>query len=240
VNAGTRRRRSVVELLTAGAPVFGAFEAERSAEGGRQAAADPDIDFVFYDLEEAEWDMAALGAFISALDGAAGAAGPPDVLLRIPPVRLDREAAAIRAAEGLASGARGLILPHVESPEDVREVARVVGTRLWPVHPDGDVLIVAQIESSEAVEGVGPIVATPGVGVVLPGQKDLRHAYGDEAAVQGAVTSVLAAGTAADVPCGVTAGPHDVRARLEQGFRFIIAVGPGAASLGRATATRED
>jgi 2-keto-3-deoxy-L-rhamnonate aldolase RhmA len=236
----SRRRRSVVELLAAGTPAFGAFAPERSAEGGRLAAADPDIDFVFYDLEEAEWDMAALGAFTEALAGAAGTAGPPDVLLRIPPVRDDRETAARRAAEGLAAGARGLILPHVESPRDVRAVAEVVGARLWPLRPDGDVLIVAQIESRDAVDVVGQIVATPGVGVVLPGQKDLRHAYGDEGAVQTAVASVLAAGMEADVPCGVTAGTDDVQVRLGQGFRFIIAVRPGAASLGRAAAGRED
>lgn len=239
-NATTGRRRSVVDLLATGTPVFGVFAPERSADGGRRAA-ELEVDFVFYDLEEAPWDMDALGAFAAALTGAAGAAGPPDVLLRIPPVRHDREAARRRAGEGLAAGARGLILPHVESPEDVEVVADTVGARLWPSHSRGDVLLVAQIESRGAVERVDEIASTPGVGVVLPGQADLRQAFGgDEQAVQAAVARVLAAGGVASVPCGVTAGPEDVGARLEQGFGFIIAVRPGALALGRSAAGRED
>jgi len=234
-------RRSILDLLAAGSPVFGAFAPERSVEGGRKAAADADIDFVFYDLEEAEWDMVALRDFLGALERASGDAGPPDVLLRIPPVRDDRAAARARVAEGLAAGVRGLILPHVESTEDVGTAAEVIGERLWPLHPDGDVLLVAQIESRGAVERVEEIAPAPGVGVLLPGQADLRQSYaGDESAVQAAVSRVLAAGEATGVPCGVTAGPEDVAERLEQGFEFIIAVRPGAASLGRAAAGRKD
>lgn len=236
------RRRPLRDLLAAGTPVFGAFAVERSGDGGRRAAADPDLDFVFYDLEEAEWDMGALRAFVEASLESAGGGGPPEVLLRIPPVAPDPAKARVRVAEALEAGVHGLILPHVESPADVATVAQEVGARLWAGdrEGDGDVLVVAQIESRPAVERAGEIAGTRGVGVVLPGQADLRRSYGgDEAAVQAAVDGVLAAARGAGVPCGVTAGRRDMETRLHQGFEFIIGVESGAAALGRAASDRE-
>jgi 2-dehydro-3-deoxyglucarate aldolase/4-hydroxy-2-oxoheptanedioate aldolase len=110
----------------------------------------------------------------------------------------------------------------------------VAGRRLWPVDADGDTLLVVQIESRTAVESASEILSTPGVGIGLPGQKDLRASYGgDEGAVQAAVDAVRAASHGLGLACGVTAGPDDVAERLEQGFRFVIATPPEAVTVGR-------
>ena len=234
-------REPLRKLLVERIPVFGVFAAERSAEGGRRAAADPDIDFVFYDLEEAEWDMSALRAFVESSRKWAGDRGAADVLLRIPPVGPDLERARRCVADGLEVGVQGFILPLVEDPVEVDTVTQAIGAWRGAAGERGDVLVVAQIESELAVERTETIVTAAGVGVALPGQADLRHSYGgDEAAVQGAVDRVLAVARRRGVPCGVTAGMKDIEARVQQGFEFIIAVEPGAVALGRAAAGREN
>lgn len=228
------RSATLVDLLRSGGTAFGVFAPERSAKGGALAGADPDIDFVFYDLETAPWDMAALRAFGKAMEEAAGARGPCAILLRVPPVHADVEAARLHVAEGLAAGAAGIILPQVETGAEVNLAADVVGERLWPGYPDGDALLVVQIESREAVEHAREILGTSGVGVGLPGQKDLRASYeGDEVAVQAAVLKVLAVCDSVGVPCGVTAGVDDVEERLRQGFRLVIATERAAVGVGR-------
>ena len=234
-------RGSLSKLLAERIPVFGVFAAERSAEGGRRAAADPDIDFVFYDLEEAEWDMAALRAFVESARKWAGDRGAPDVLLRIPPVGPDLERARRCVADALEVGVQGFILPHVEGPAEVATVRQAIDEGRLATDEGGDILVVAQIESRNAVQRVETIVSASGVGVALPGQGDLRHSYqGDEVGVQAAVDRVLTVAREGGVPCGVTAGAGDIEGRLEQGFGFIIAVEPGAVALGRAASGREN
>jgi 2-keto-3-deoxy-L-rhamnonate aldolase RhmA len=233
-------REPLRKLLVERNPVFGVFAAERSAEGGRRAAADPDIDFVFYDLEEAEWDMAALRAFVESSRKWAGDRGAADLILRIPPVGPDLERARRCVADGLDLGVQGFILPLVEDPVEVDTVTQAIGAWRGAAGERADVLVVAQIESELAVERTETIVNAAGVGVVLPGQADLRHSYrGDEVAVQAAVDRVLAVARERRVPCGVTAGMEDIEARLEQGFEFIIAVEPGAVALGRTASGRD-
>jgi hypothetical protein len=108
------RSPTLVDLLRFGRTAFGVFAPERTGTGGALAGADPEIDFVFYDLETAPWDMAALRAFGRAMEETAGQRGPCAILLRIPPVHVDGEAARRHVAEGLAAGAAGIILPQVE------------------------------------------------------------------------------------------------------------------------------
>jgi len=177
--------------------------------------------------------MSALRAFMESAREWAGERGAPDLLLRIPPVGPDLERARRCVRDGLEVGVQGFILPHVEDPAEVAVVTQAIGGE--------GIVVVAQIESSFAVERTETIVSAAGVGVALPGQADLRHSYGgDEAAVQGAVDRVLAVARRRGVPCGVTAGMKDIEARVQQGFEFIIAVEPGAVALGRAAAGREN
>jgi len=228
----------IIALLDSGQPVFGMFAPEQSAEGGRQAAANTETDFIFYSLESGPWDVPTLESFMARMDEAAEGE-PHPVVLRIPPVRDDREAARTHVAEGLAAGVDGLVLPHVESVDDVALATEAVGDRLWPEHADGDVLNVILIEDQIGIERARDIVGAPGVGVAIPGPGDLRRAYeGDMEAVEGAIQTVLAACTELDVPCGITAGPDDIAERLDQGFEMIIVTSPEALTVGLEAAGR--
>lgn len=236
---GTASNR-VVELLRSGEVVFGIFSGEQSAEGGRLMAQNQDADFVFYSLESGPFDLDAMGAYIGGLTEASGGQAPP-IALRIPPIRDDREAAVDRTRRGLAAGATAVVYPHVESVEDVQLAADAVGSRLWPLAPEGDVVNVLLLEDVVAIERARDIVQAPGAGVVIPGPGDLRRAYeGDMVAVEAAIQTVLAACLDFDVPCGITAGVDDIGTRIAQGFRFFIVTEPEAIAVGRAAAGREN
>jgi hypothetical protein len=148
----------IIVLLDSGQPVFGMFAPEKSAEGGEQAAANTETDFIFYSLESGPWDIPTLETFMASMSEASGGE-PHPVVLRIPPVRDDREAARTHLAEGLAAGVDGLVLPHVESVEDVALATEAVGDRLWPVSAEGDVPASASRFRGPVTSG-GPTTAT--------------------------------------------------------------------------------
>jgi 2-keto-3-deoxy-L-rhamnonate aldolase RhmA len=231
--SATPNPNAIIQLLATGQPVFGMFAPEQSAEGGVAAAANDETDFIFYSLESGPWDIPTMETFIASMTEAAGAAGPHPVTLRIPPIREDHEAGRTHLEEGLAAGVNGLVLPHVEGPDEIAMVNEIVGDRLWPLNPDGDVINIVLIEDQTGIEIARDIVGAPGVGVAIPGPGDLRRAYeGDMEAVENAIQTVLAACKEFDVPCGITAGPDDITMRLEQGFEMIIVTRPEALAVG--------
>lgn len=224
----------IIALLDSGQPVFGMFAPEQSAEGGVAAAGNTETDFIFYSLESGPWDIPTMEAFMASMaEATSEGTAPHPVVLRIPPIRDDRTLAREHMTEGLAAGVDGLVLPHVESVEDVALATEVVGDRLWPVNAGGDVLNVILIEDQAGIGRARDIVSAPGVGVAIPGPGDLRRAYeGDMEAVESAIQTVLAACKEFDVPCGITAGPDDIAERLEQGFEMIIVTSPDALAVG--------
>ena len=199
---------------------------------------------------------------------ARGAANPHPVLLRIPPIRDGMEAAAERTAAGLDAGAYGIVFPHVETAEEARhavasmrpegtgglrgapaaEAARVFGASpeeyaaradVWPLDPAGELVSMLLIEDEIGIANALEIVSTPGISIVSPGPGDLRRAYeGDMEAVEAAIQTVLAACLETGVPCGITAGPDDIAARIEQGFRVFIVTSPEALAVGHEAAGR--
>jgi hypothetical protein len=231
----------MVALLDGRQPVFGVFAPERSSAGGIAAARQADADFVFYCLEVDPWDMPTLGLFMDGMDQGSGGRRTQAVTLRIPPIREGHASAVERIRDGLVAGVDAFILPHTETPEEVTLATGAIGPRLWPLHAGGDVFTIVQIEDRSAVDRVRDIVSTPGVGVVLPGAKDLKVSYGGDAvAVEDAIQQVLAAANDFGVPCAVTAGAGDVTKRLEQGFRVIIATEQEALGVGRAAIPRRN
>jgi len=221
--------------------LFGMFAPDRSAAGGRTAAENREADFVFYCLEADPWDIPTMTQFSSGMEEASGTRAAHALALRIPPIREGREAAVGHIEEGLAAGVDGFIFPHVENADEVAVAIDTLGNRVWPVHPEGDVFSLVQIEDRSGVQRVREIVSAPGVGVVLPGTGDLKQAFGgDMRAVENAIQTVLATCKEFDVPCGVTAGVRDIADRLEQGFRMIIATELEALGVGRAAVERRD
>ena len=97
---------------------------------------------------------------------------------------------------------------------------------VWPLNPDGDLLAIMMIESTEGIKNVDAIAATPGVGALFIGAgSDLRQALGVEEnapEVEQARQTILRACIARNVACGLTetTAPGIAR-RLAEGWKMI-------------------
>ena len=109
---------------------------------------------------------------------------------------------------------------------------------LWPLDPNGELLVMIQIENQLGVENVEEIAKVPGVSMLMAAPSDLTMAYGgDRDAAEAAIQRILAVSKAAGIPCAITASVRDVEMRVAQGFKVIIASGR-AITVGREAAGR--
>ncbi|RYZ01873.1 MAG: aldolase, partial [Comamonadaceae bacterium] len=177
------------------------------------------LDFAVLDAEHAPWDRAALD-----LAMIAGRAVALPLFVRV------EERSAARLLSVLDMGATGVLVPHVDSEQDAREVVAhcryVGGDRGYSSSPraagygvlgmqqaiaQGDRnVVVCQIESVAAVEAAARIAAVPGVAALFIGRADLALSMGlDNAqapavldATEQVVRAALAAGKAAGMFVG--------------------------------------
>lgn len=94
---------------------------------------------------------------------------------------------------------------------------------VWPLNPRGELIAFLQIESAKGVENAEAIITTPGVSAVFVGPADLSLSMGlptNHPEVQQAIADVVELCKKHNVPCGITTGANDIRARLDQGFRM--------------------
>jgi 4-hydroxy-2-oxoheptanedioate aldolase len=140
--------------------------------------------------------------------------------MRYPQLRGSKyyEPAGIRgAAPGLATWIWGLSTEEYERHAD-----------LWPLNPEGDLLAIAMIESTEGMKNLDAILSTPGIGAVFIGNaNDLRHSMGVPANapdVETARQTILTGCKRHNVACGITvaSGAEMVR-RLNEGWKMIRA-----------------
>ena len=121
------------------------------------------------------------------------------------------------AAPGLATWIWGLTPDEYERHAD-----------LWPLNPEGDLLAIAMIESTEGLKNLDAILSTPGIGAVFIGNaNDLRHSMGVPATspeVETARQSILAGCKRHNVACGITvATGAEMNKRLDEGWKMIRA-----------------
>jgi len=186
---------------------------------------------------------------------AAGAYGVPTV------VRVETDAR-IRMGRVLDNGAAGIMLPRIDSaaqlesalthlrfpPRGDRGVATYNRACRFGLDPgaldraDGEILVIAQIESAAAVAAVDDIAAVDGVDVLFIGPRDLSHDLGVPGDVTApvfaqALETVLAAGKRHGKACGllVNDGPAAAK-RIEQGWTFV-AIGSDSTLLAAASRT---
>jgi 2-keto-3-deoxy-L-rhamnonate aldolase RhmA len=177
------------------------------------------LDFAVIDAEHAPYDRHALDLAMMA-----GRSGGLPLLVRV----IDREAASLLSV--LDMGAAGVLVPHVDTAEQARQVvahARYVGgDRGYSSSPraagygalgmkaalgNGDHnVVVCQIESSAAVDNVEAISAVPGVDGIFIGRADLALSMGLDNAqherVGEATERVIRAGLAAGKVVGMFVG----------------------------------
>ena len=97
---------------------------------------------------------------------------------------------------------------------------------LWPLNPDGDLLAIMMIETTEGLKNADAIASVPGVGAIFVGAGGDLHQYlgvdTDSPEVEQAFQTILKACLAHNVACGITAlSGRDVARRLAEGWKMI-------------------
>jgi 2-keto-3-deoxy-L-rhamnonate aldolase RhmA len=221
--------------VRAGEPVLGAFLNLGSALAA-EACALGGCDWLLVDLEHGGvGEEGLLGQILAAEAHGAGAV-----------VRVE-SAERIRAGRVLDLGARGVMFPRLDTPE---QAAQAIRHLKYP--PEGDrgvatynracsfgldtaaldtandeVLGIIQIESPQAVDNAAKIAAVPGVDVLFVGPRDLSHAMGipgqtSHPDFRAALEHVVHAAGQAGIAAGILAGDGAAAARyVDQGFSFV-------------------
>ncbi|TCK25835.1 HpcH/HpaI aldolase family protein [Pseudonocardia endophytica] len=202
-----------------------------------QIAAYAGFAFVVVDTEHAPLDVRTVYELVTVAD-ALGVAP----LVRVP----DGRASGIQRL--LDAGAAGVLVPHVDTVEQARDVVRAVrfppdgrrgagGTSRagrWGllgldeyVADGAGALCVPQIESRAAVDAAGAIAALDGVDALFVGAADIGLDVGaapSSPEVAELCGKVLAAAHEAGTPCGAATGTAaGAVGLLEQGFDFVVA-----------------
>lgn len=149
----------------------------------------------------------------------------------------------------LDRGAYGVLVPLVSTPEQAQAavaaakyppegIRGVAGSRINRYGADlpdyfaqwnQQVLVMVQVETTEALARVDEIAAVPGVDVLFIGPNDLSASLGvfrqfDRAEYREAVDRILDAARRHGKACGYMASsPEEVLERIDQGFRFVAA-----------------
>ncbi len=216
-----------------------------TSEGGERLARNPLYDFVFLNLE-GRYDVGAVAAIAEGLRSPS-AVGRKTLLVRIPPIERDgEEVARARVREILALGADGVVVPHVQSPEEARAAVSFfvdAGADVWsPSNPTGEILAMIMVEDPDALAMVAEIADTPGYSILACGIGSLTRALGgDREAAEAGNQDVLSHAKRVGVADMITANARDIEERVQQGFLGLLMQGPDAEDvirIGRAAAGR--
>lgn len=235
--------------LARGDTLYGLWLALADAYSAEVCAA-AGFDWLLIDGEHAPNDLRSTLSSLQALS-----AYPVTPLVR-PPV-----GDAVGIKQLLDIGARNLLIPMVETPDQARELVaatrypprgvRGVGAALarasgfgrdaaYLSHADEGVCLLLQIESVAGLEALDEIAAVDGVDGVFIGPADLAASFGRlghpghpdvQGAIRDAATRIRAAGRAAGI---LSTDEAQARVYLEWGYTFV-AVGTDVTLLARAT-----
>ena len=227
--------------LTGGeGPALTGFWLSLGSEGAAECLAGAGADFVVVDGEHAPNDLDLMRRQLMAAE--LGAAGATPVLARTPV----NEAWVIKQL--MDAGARTLIVPMVDTPEQAAAAARAMrfppegirgvagGTRATGYGRIPDYLTTAnegaccivQIESREAVDNLEAIAATPGVDGLFIGPNDLAASHGRlggaespemDAVIQDVIARIGAAGKPA---CILAFRPETAMKYRDWGARMVV------------------
>ena len=225
--------------LDAGEPAVGGWLTSMSPRVAEVLAA-TDVDWVGVDAEHSPISTQQVESVVRAIEGSA-----------TPIVRLRSVEAAVSgdAKRVLDAGARGVMVPNVETPDEAESVVRaskfppegtrgVAGTTRandygasfdeYVAEANDETLVVIQLETPDAIARADEILALDGVDIGFVGENDLSAALGapgekDRREVRDAVETVLDAAEANDVAPGIAArSPENLAERTDRGFRFLL------------------
>jgi 4-hydroxy-2-oxoheptanedioate aldolase len=103
---------------------------------------------------------------------------------------------------------------------------------VWPLNPDGELVVWAIVETKEGLANVREIAQVKGLGVLVPGAGTLGGVFSttgpdgrrvrDDVAWEAAIQQVLAACKEFHLPCGYPVSENDIETRMQQGFNVAI------------------
>ncbi len=192
--------------------------------------------------------------YMKAIVAAGGSARTHPFVAKIPPMRDNVASTSQRLIDQLNEGQVGVEMQYVETVEEVNQAISAMrfvskgGTRpesgferaaaywgmtpaqylqkadVWPLNPNGELLVSVIIESKPGVANARAIAAMPGVAVVTVGAGTMGGVYrGDSAGFNAAVKSVLAACKEFKKSCGYPANnPAQVESLMKDGWDFLI------------------
>lgn len=246
------RHNRIIDLLSQNKVLLGWFAPARTAEAAKKAAADPEMDFIFFNMEQVQsYSATELKSFLQALqDGAPKSPSRHPMMARLPVFHDDPAAARQRTAEILNLGAHAIVFPGMETREEAEQAIAAMrfapsGTRpddageapanwgltaqeykkradVYPQNPDGELASFFIIESEKGIANSREVTRVKPT-IATPGPGTLRRVYqGDMEKVENAIQTQLASCKEFNVPCGITANAKDIEKRLREGFRVII------------------
>ncbi len=224
------------EKLAAGAVVVGTFVKTPSPIVVEVLAMTP-LDCLVLDAEHAPFDRAAIDGCIMA-----ARAGGMDVLVRV------ASAAPEHILNALDCGATGVLVPHVRSAAEARQVVRMARygaggrgyagssraagytTKPMATHladSRATTVVVAQVEDPEAIDDIEAIAEVDGLDALFVGRADLTVAYAaagqDDPRVVAALDAVCAAGRRHGRPTGLfLAREGDAPGWTDKGARLFL------------------
>jgi 2-keto-3-deoxy-L-rhamnonate aldolase RhmA len=201
--------------------------------------------------------------YVAALIAAGGSVREHPFMSKAPIWHDDPAAASARAVDQLNAGHAGIIMQHVESADEVRQGIAAMrfrskgGTRpedgvglaaafwglskeqylqkadLWPLNPNGELVLWVIVESPKGIANVREIAAVPGVSVVTVGAGTLGGVFSstnaagervrDQAAFDKAVADIVAACREFKKPCGYPANNStEVQQLMARGFSMFV------------------
>lgn len=230
------KKNRTKQIIYSGKPAFGYWIHSNSYKIAEMAGL-IGVDYIIIDNEHAFNDEIALENLIRIAD-----------LSGVTPIVRVSENSPVAILKVLDAGAGGVIVPHVETPNDVKRVLEAV-----KFAPDGkrslgagrslgygfadipnyyelsnrEIIVIALIESISAVDNIKEISFTKGVDILHIGPSDLAQSMGytgkpDHPLVEKAIKKILIAGKEANVAVGISANDAFLaKHRIKQGFLFI-------------------
>ena len=232
------RENPVKRKLAAGGYAFGTMAVEFNSTGLARIAAGAGAEFAIFDQEHTGWSVETVRMLV-ATSGAADLVP----MVRVPTTQYHL------IARVLDVGARGIMVPMVESVEQARLIAASAkyppvgkrGAAFGVAHDDysggspaekmqsanDEIMLIAQIETPGGVENAEQLAAVDGIDVLWIGHFDLTNFMGIPAQFEhprylDAVKRVIAACNNHGKTAGIMAGSvADAQWAIDQGFRAL-------------------
>lgn len=234
----TMRKNTAKQRLRQGKTVIGCWLEEVRTPAVTHLLAAAGLDFLIVDMEHGSYNLETMADIVRMAR-----------LVEITPIVRVPDLTWERVGRILDAGAQGLMLPRVETPDQVRDFVsylkyppagrrgmasglgntdfRWVTTPEYIAHANAETLVIVQIENTTAVANLDELAQVPGVDVFFIGPEDLSISMGlagqqGHPQVQETISQIIATAAQRNIAPGIhTSDPAAIGPLHDQGVRFI-------------------